>query len=508
MNNTKQLKYGALISYFAIAINILLGFLYTPWMVEQIGKSSYGLYTLANSMIAMFLVDFGLSAATGRYISKYLAEGKKEEVNNFLGVIYKLYLIIDSAIFLVLLVIYFFIDKIYVKLSPSELEQFKVVYIIAATFAVVNFPFVTLNGIMTAYEKFIQLKTADLVYKILAVATTVLALLLGGGLYSVVAVNSVSGLAVITYKMLVIHRKIPVKANFSYRDRKLYKSIFEFSAWSTVSTVAHRLVINITPSILGIVSNTSAIAVFGVVTTLEGYTYIITTAIDGMFMPKISRILAKKKDAKYITPLMIKVGKLQLMLQGIIFVVFSLVGKQFIILWMGADYTEAYFGTILLLLPGLFYNPLQIANTTIIVMNKIKILALANVAVGIINVILSFLLSMKFGVIGACLSIMVSYLIRVVILFVVYQKKVGLQMFVFAKKCYLRMFLPIIGSILISCFIINLLPKGGWVSFVLSAIVVSIIYISMAFLFGFSKDERKGVFALVLSRNRFKKDDM
>ena len=116
MNNGKQLKYGALISYFAIAVNILLGFLYTPWMIDQIGKSQYGLYTLANSMIAMFLVDFGLSSATGRYISKYIAEGKKQEVNNFLGVIYKLYLIIDSVIFSVLLVIYFFIDKIYVKL--------------------------------------------------------------------------------------------------------------------------------------------------------------------------------------------------------------------------------------------------------------------------------------------------------------------------------------------------------------------------------------------------------
>ena len=501
MNNTKQLKYGALISYFAIAINILLGFLYTPWMIDQIGKSSYGLFTLANSMIAMFLVDFGLSSATGRYISKYLAEGKKEEVNDFLGVIYKLYLIIDTVIFLVLLIIYFFVDLIYIKLSPSELEQFKVVYIIAASFAIINFPFVTLNGILTAYDKFIQLKLADLIYKLLVVVTTVTALLCGGGLYSVVAANSASGLVIIAYKLLVIRRKVKIKVNFSYNNRKLYKSIFEFSAWSTVSTIAHRLVINITPSILGMVSNTADIAVFGVVTTLEGYTYIITTAIDGMFMPKISRILAEKKDVKYLTPLMVKVGKFQLMLQGASFVVFYLVGRSFITLWMGVDYTDAYYGALLLLFPGLFYNPMQIANTTVIVTNKIKIPAIANVIVGVINVVLNFVLSMKLGVIGACLSILISYSIRVIILLISYQNNVGLQMMEFAKKCYLRMSLPIMISLLIGYFVVNLLPKGGWVSLVFSAGIIGIIYVIIVFLFGFSKDEKKRFFSLFLNKN-------
>ena len=75
MTPTKQIKFGALISYFAIAFNIIAGLIYTPWMVSQIGKSDYGLYTLANSLITLFLVDFGLGQAVSRYVSKYRAEG-------------------------------------------------------------------------------------------------------------------------------------------------------------------------------------------------------------------------------------------------------------------------------------------------------------------------------------------------------------------------------------------------------------------------------------------------
>ena len=65
----KQLKIGGVLSYVALAFNIISGLIYTPWMVMTVGESPYGIYTLANSLITLFLVDFGLSAAVSRYAS-------------------------------------------------------------------------------------------------------------------------------------------------------------------------------------------------------------------------------------------------------------------------------------------------------------------------------------------------------------------------------------------------------------------------------------------------------
>ena len=206
MNSSKQIKLGAILSYFAIAFNIIAGLLYTPWMVAQIGKSDYGLYTLANSLITLFLVDFGLGQAVSRYVSKYRAEGDEEKVNKFLGLVYKLYFIIDAAIFVVLLVVFFFIDAIYVNLTPAEIEKFKVVYIISASYAVFNFPFVTFNGILTSYEQFVPLKLADLICKVLTIGMTVIALLCGLGLYALVAVHVVSGLFTLILKFISIKK--------------------------------------------------------------------------------------------------------------------------------------------------------------------------------------------------------------------------------------------------------------------------------------------------------------
>ena len=116
----KQITLGAILSYFSISFNIIAGLLYTPWMVRQIGQNQYGLYTLATSLISIFLVDFGLSSATARYTSKYHAEGDDEKVNIFLDTVYKLYLIIDVVIFLALIIVYVFSGDIYKSLTPKE----------------------------------------------------------------------------------------------------------------------------------------------------------------------------------------------------------------------------------------------------------------------------------------------------------------------------------------------------------------------------------------------------
>lgn len=491
MNSSKQIKFGAALSYFAIAFNIVSGLLYTPWMVETIGKSQYGLYTLANSLITIFMVDFGLSAATSRYLSQYNAEGNKEAAEQFLGAIYKLYMIIDGLLFAVLLGMFFFLEQIYVKLTPAELEQFKVVYVISALFSVINFPFVTFNGILTAYEKFVPLKVIDLLYRVLNIGFTVVALLMGKGLYALVTVHAAVGLLVLVLKYIVIRKTVPLKTNFGYAGKGIYKEIFSFSLWSTVSTLALRLVFNITPSILGVVANSTAIAVFGVVTTLEGYTFTITNAINGMFMPRISKLLTQENGEKDLNALFLDVGKFLFALNGLVATGLFVVGKNFINLWMGKDYLQAYYGVILVVLPGMFYNSLQIANTTMIVQKKVKTVAFVNVATGVINVLLSFPLSRAFGVLGACLSICVAYTVRAISLNIIYHRELPLNIPAFIKKCYLRMSIPVVLTVLAGMGMNHFVPDGGWLVFLMKAGATVIIYAVLMILIGYSRTEIK-----------------
>lgn len=388
ISTNKQIKLGALFSYFAIAFNMLAGLIYTPWMISQIGQSNYGLYTLATSLITMFVMDFGMSAAVTRFISKYNAAGEQQKANELLGVVYKLYIALDVVIMLVLVVVYFLIERVYKQLTPEELEVFKVLYVIVGLFSVISFPFANLNGILNACEKFVELKGCDLFHKLFIIVAMVICLLLGYGVYALVLVNAIAGLLNIVIKLVLIHQRTKVRVNYRYFDKGLLHEIFGFSLWTTVVSLAQRLIFNITPSIIAAVSATGSagVAVFGLATTIEGYVYTFATAISGMFMPRIARIIHDGKREEELMPLMIRIGRIQCMIIGLLVVGFIAVGRSFIIdIWNKTDFAESYLCAVFLVIPSFFYLPMEIANTTLIVENKVKLQAGVFVIMGVIT---------------------------------------------------------------------------------------------------------------------------
>lgn len=206
MSSSRQIKLGALMSYIAIAINIISGLVYTPWMISSIGRENFGLYTLALSVITLFVFDFGLSNAVTRFISKYLAEGRQDKANNCIGLVYRLYIIIDIILFLILVGVFFFIPQIYKELTPVEIEKFKIVYLMAAMYAIISFPFIPVNGVLSAHECFIQLRVCDVLHKLIIVGAMTICLVLNYGLYALVMVNAISGVLTIAFKLWCIKR--------------------------------------------------------------------------------------------------------------------------------------------------------------------------------------------------------------------------------------------------------------------------------------------------------------
>lgn len=499
MNNAKQLKIGAVLSYVSIAVNILAGLLYTPWMVHQIGDSAYGLYTLANSLIGLFLVDFGLSSATSRFVAKFRAQHKEDKIEELLTTIYGLYAALDVIIFVTLAVVYCFIDVIYQNLTPVEIVQFKVVYCIAGTYSLINFPCMTFNGILNAYEKFIPLKLADVIYRISVVLVTVIAISLDGGLYALVVANAFCGLLSIGFKYIFVAKSVKIKIRLKNLNKEYLKDIFKFSIWTTVCALAQRLIFNITPTILGIVdvNASSSIAVFGIVVTIEGYVYLITTAINGMFLSKISRLLIADNRREELTKLMTLVGRFQYAVNGIVVVGFALVGREFILLWMGESFVDAYMGIVLVLLPGLFYNSLQIAQTAFIAQNLVKYQAYIQLVVGIINVVLSLVLSGLFGVIGAAVSICIAYFIRTVLTLFLAHRKLDVDLKYYIIHCYLKMSVPIIATLAVSLPIILLFDGVSWLNLVIKGLIIASVFLLATFVAGITKSERQKLLNII-----------
>ena len=109
-----QLRVGAALNYVVIILNMLVGLLYTPYMLRMMGQSEYGLYSLVASVISYLTVlDLGLGNAIVRYTAKFRAEGKTTEQYEMFGMFLVLYIIIGVVAFVAGLGIYFNVDTLF-----------------------------------------------------------------------------------------------------------------------------------------------------------------------------------------------------------------------------------------------------------------------------------------------------------------------------------------------------------------------------------------------------------
>lgn len=480
-NMGKQIKIGAIISYLSLIINTILALIYLPWMVSVIGKADYALYSLSLSLISIFMVDFGLSAAVSRFIAKYNAEGQENKVDQFIRTVETLYTIIASVILIALIIFFIFIERIYTGLSSEEIATFKMLYIIVMVYSIVSFPCMPFTGILNAYERFIELKICDLAQKLLHTILTVICLLLGGDVKAVVLCNVISGMFAIVIRYIVITKKTPVRIRVGKVDPVLFKEIFSFSIWITVISLAQRCIYNIAPSILGIVSNSDAIAVFAPANTLENFFYMLASAVNGLFLPLIARYIADD-DNDRIYELMVKVGRYQFVLLSFAFVGFLCVGEEFMVAWMGEGFIKTYPCVLLLFLPDILLFTQQIANTTAIAKNKVKQQAWGYIGMALICVGVSFSLCGRLGALGSAVAISLSYVFLFVYLTVLYKKELGMDMGRFFKDCYLDLGLFIVIAAVLSyvaCAFITI--DSRWISIIVKAVITSVIYISIIF---------------------------
>lgn len=485
---TNQLKIGSIISYIGLAINILVGLIYTPWMINSIGKADYGLYTLALSVISLFVFDFGIGQAVTRFIAKYLAEGNQEKANNCLGLVYKLYFYIDIFIFLVLAGIYFFIPNIYKELTPDEIEKFKIIYIAVAFFSVLSFPFIPVNGVLTANEKFIQLKLCDLAHKLIIVFTMTACLMLGYGLYALVWVNIIAGLLAIVFKLYFIKRDTQTSVNLSYQNRAEFREILGFSGWVTIRSITERLIFTVSPSILGVISGSVEIALFGIVNVLEGYVFSFAGALNGLFLPRVSKIAADPNGD--IFPLMVKVGRLLYLVIGLIIIGFIAVGNEFIGIWLGTGYETVYFSTVLVIIPSLIYVPHEIGLSAITVQNKVKEQAIVYLAMSFVNIVLGIMLAKIYGCLGLCIAIFIAYTIKTIGTDIILKRILLIDVHQFYYKVILSMGIPM-SIVMVMSFLYKMIPVYGTLGFIVKGTLVVITYIIVMWRLSMSKDEKE-----------------
>lgn len=487
----KQILIGSILSYSLLILDLLVALFLPRWINSVVGQDNYGVYTLTNSLVAMFLIDFGLGTAASRFLSKLVINGEKEKEKELLGIIFKLYFVIDIVLAIIFVVIYFLIEKIYKGLTFEQLKTLKIIFPIVAVYNLINFPFLSLEGSFISHEQFIAYKGLNLLQKILYTALVCVFLYLKLSVIFISLAAVLSGFIILCSKLIFCCLYCNFKPNFKYWDKETAKKVFSFSIWITIGIIATKLISSLMPSVLGIVSDANNIAVYGYAYALECNAFSFTIVVSSMMLPNVTRLLKDQTTSKKeVDELAANVGKLQMFIISLFFVGFITFGKEFLILLMGSAYSNAYYCFLLLFAPNLISGSLAVCESVSQVTNYVKHLGIIKIISAICVICFAFLFGKRYGAIGVSISYcFFEILCFVLITIIVYKKKQKMNLKYIMKKVFAPSFFPSFFPVVLFFGAKKYISFYKPLNFVIGVVLFSLFYLCLYFCFSLSPEE-------------------
>lgn len=487
-----QLRAGVYLSYVNLGISCLIPFLYTPIMLDMLGQAEYGLYSLANSVVGyLSLLSFGFGSTIVRYLAKYRAENKQEELEKTYGFFLVLYGILAVVILLGGLVLRQNVERIFhTGLLPEEVGKMKTLVRIMAFNLALSFPGSVFASVAIAHERYLFRRIMDIVATIAAPLANLVALYLGYASVGMALAGTVVQCVLAPASILYCAKILKVRPRFGKMSGKLVREMLGFSVFVFLGTVIDMLFWATDKVILGVLAGSTMVAIYNVGGTFNNMVMSLSTSISGVLVPRITGMVAIDTNRERWSALFIQVGRVQFIIIALIISGFSVFGQLFIELWAGEEYADAFWVTVLTLFPLGIPLIQNVGLSFVVAQNKHQFRSIVYLIIAVANVISTYLVVPTLGIIGAALCSCVSYLLgQGLIMNIYYYKVTRLDIPLFWKNILKMAVIPVLmmaaGLLLIRVVVID-----NWISFFAGVAVYTAVYGLLMYAFGMNSYEK------------------
>jgi O-antigen/teichoic acid export membrane protein len=498
MNSSAEKKLGVILQYSQMALSILISFIYTPIMLRILSQSQYGIYNLANSIISyLSLLSLGFGASYIRFYSRYKKGKNTAGIKRLNGLFLIAFLVIGTValvcgLFFSQNTLIFFNDTY----TTEDLRVARVLMIFMSLNLALSFPTSVFTSYVTSQEKFVFQKLLNMVKTVASPFFTLPVLLLGYGSIGMVIVTTVITVCVDMANIFFCIFKLKMGFDFHRPDFKLLKEIAVFSSFIALNQVVDQINWATDKVVLGKVCSSAAVAVYAIGSQINTYYLQFSTAISGVFVPQVHRIVSSDKDEKSVnrqlTDIFTKVGRVQFIIIMLILTGFTFFGKYFISKWVGEGYENAYYVALLLIAPAsmpLIQNlGLEIQRAK----NMHQFRSFVYLGMAILNVGISIFFAKRWGEVGAAFGTTISLVLaNGLVMNIFYHKKIGIDIVYFWRE--MAKFIPALIAPVCMGILLNVKACKGLFDFAIRILVYIVVYTLSFYFIGMNGFEKKQV---------------
>lgn len=401
-----QRKVGAALGYVSFFISNIVGLIYAPYMLRLMGQSEYGLYGVANSLTDyLSLLNFGIGGAYLRFYSRCKSQNDLEGEYRLNGAYFLIFCVLSVMVLLGGGIMLLFIDALVEQsFTPVELQRMQIILLLGTVNMAFTFLISVFNMTLQAHERFVYIRASQTVFSIINPIVNVFVLYYGGRSVAISVTCLV--LTLISYIIHILYSIKVIDFRMSFKGIQLsyFKEILLFSGFLFLNSITEQITMSTDSIIIGSIWGTVAVSVYTVGAQFKHYFTSFSVAISSVFSPRINNIVASTNSNEELDELFIRVGRIQFYILAFMLIGYVSIGPDFIVLWAGENYADAYWIGLLLIVAifiPLFQNVgLEIQKAK----NKHKARSIVYFLIAVCNVGMTIPFTKWWGGIGAALA--------------------------------------------------------------------------------------------------------
>lgn len=392
---------NVLANWTGFAVGLLVNFFLSPLIVNHLGASAYGVWTLLGTLTAYLgLLDLGIRSAVTRYVARYESGGDHGAAIQIVSTALAIFTVMAGCALAASLVLGLVAPSVFQIPAEYQVSAVIVAALAGAStgVALVNGAF---GGVIVGLQRFDLTCEVDVATALVRAALVLGVITYGGGLVELALAQFVASLAGAILTLWLGLRILPGLRLRPTWSRSHVRLILSYGGYAFVAQLASSVIDRAGVIVIGAFLPMTAVTVFAIASGLIDYARALVGGIRTTLAPRASALEGRgQRDA--LRALALQGARYCTLLVLPIAATFALRGSSFIGLWMGAEYGGPSGAVLAVLAVRLvFLGATGAAANVMLGASRERAVARVFVVEAVVNVTAMLLLVRPFGLLGA-----------------------------------------------------------------------------------------------------------
>jgi len=482
-------------------VSVIVAFLITPITIHTLGNARYGAWSLVAELIGYYgLLDLGIRGAVTYYIARHSALEEGKEIREIQSSAFWVLVACGGLVLIIGVALALGFPYIF-RSEGLNLGEVRKALFIMSTLIAVSLPMNMFSGSLVGRQRFDIVSGIEALNRVFTAMLVYIVLISGGSLIGLALVQVVG--RVISWMFIIFACRSILGGIFVRPKWFKWGRVHLLTAYgfrNAVGQIAQILIFRMDIAVVGMFAGMEQVTFYSIGSMLISYVWRLCNSIVQPFTPRFTQLESTKSYDQLQEQYLFGMRTIGMLIAGMSAGIL-IFGKDFIRLWLGADYVNAPWkgrSDVILSILILANFPRMLQSITwqrLYAMAKVRFLMWLNVFEAFANLSLSILLVHFFGAVGVALGTFFPLFLTHVLIMPFYSSRVfAIPFWELLRKGFAIPIITFVLMIGVNLGCIYFIAPTTWLSFIFDVSAAVILGGFLCIGVGFKAKERKDLF--------------